>query len=53
MEKTPPVIKEWFISKLPNDKKEQGGYVDGEDATYQRPSKGHLVDYIKLYKNCI
>ena len=41
------------MSLLPDDKKEQGGYVDCEDATYQRPSQGHLVDYIKLYINCI
>ena len=31
-----------ITSLKPDDKKKQGGYVDGEDAAYQRPAQGHL-----------
>ena len=31
----------WLCLK-PDNKKEQSWYVDGEDAAYQRPAKGHL-----------
>ena len=31
-----------IMSLEPDDKKEQGWYVDGEDATDQRPDQGHL-----------
>ena len=31
-----------LICSKPDDQKEEGGYVDGEDTTYQRPAQGHL-----------
>ena len=31
-----------LICSKPDDEKEQGGYVDGEDTTYQRPAQGDL-----------
>ena len=39
------IIYDFFhliMSLEPDDKKEQGRYVDGEDATDQRPDQGHL-----------
>ena len=31
-----------LICSKPDDQKEEGGYVDGEDTTYQRPAQGDL-----------
>ena len=35
-----------FISSLPDDKEEQGWDVYGENAAYQRSSKGHLKNQL-------
>ena len=35
-----------FLQFLPYDKEEQGWNIDGEKASYQRPSKGHLENQL-------
>ena len=36
----------FIISSLPDDKEEQGWDVYGENAAYQRSSKGHLKNQL-------